>query len=192
MLGGSCKILTKNQTIIAPGLTIIGDNAFVESNHMAVPIPGKHVTAEEDAYNFYLSQLRITVERAFGILVHRFAILRAPLSMSIKKVPAMVMALMRLHNWYIDNTGRCTPAGFEDDETFIQYRAWKEHSVAVSLNKDRVPEELLGSGHHRRDQAKPGLHRACDVNMQTPMRKMMQQVVDKHLTRPPISNRYVY
>jgi hypothetical protein len=46
------KLQDPNQTIVAPGLTIIGDKAFVESNHMAVLIPGKHVTAEEDAYNF--------------------------------------------------------------------------------------------------------------------------------------------
>jgi hypothetical protein len=59
-----------DQTIVAPGLTIIGDNAFVEPIHMSVPIPGKHVTQEEDAYNFYPSQIGITVERAFGILVH--------------------------------------------------------------------------------------------------------------------------
>ena len=187
------KLQDPDQTIVAPGLTIIGDNAFVESNHMSVPIPGKHVTQEEDAYNFYLSQLRITVERAFGILVHRFAILRTPISLSIKKVPALVMSLMRLHNWYIDNVGRATPAGFEDDETFVQYRAWKENSVAVQLNKYRVPEELLGSGHHRKDQARRvGKHRARDVDMHTPMRKMMQQVIDMHLRRPPISNRFVY
>lgn len=74
-----------DQKIIAPGLCIFGDNAFVETDWMSVPIPGKGLTREEDAYNFYFSQLRITVERAFGILVHRFPILRAPVGISIIK-----------------------------------------------------------------------------------------------------------
>jgi hypothetical protein len=78
-----------------------------------------------------------------------FAILRAPISLSIKKVPALVMSLMRLHNWYIDNVGRATPAGFENDEAFVQYRVWKENAVAESLNKHSVPEDLLGGGHDR-------------------------------------------
>jgi hypothetical protein len=118
---------------------------------MSIPIPGTNITQAEDAYNFYFSQLRITIERAFGILVHRFGVLRAPLSISIKKVPPMIMCLMRLHNYCIDTVGRKTCAGLEDDEAFIQYRAWRNDATAVSLNQHRVPEDLLGSGHHRRD-----------------------------------------
>ncbi|KAL7485830.1 hypothetical protein ACHAW6_011423, partial [Cyclotella cf. meneghiniana] len=48
----------------------------------------------------------ITIERAFGILVHRFGILRSPMSMSINKVPTIVMCLMHVHNYYIDHCGR--------------------------------------------------------------------------------------
>jgi hypothetical protein len=63
------KLRQPNQQIIAPGNTIVSDNAFVETGYMAIPIPGTSITNAEDAYNFYLSQLRITIERAFGILV---------------------------------------------------------------------------------------------------------------------------
>ncbi|KAL7506517.1 hypothetical protein ACHAXN_003787 [Cyclotella atomus] len=85
---------------------IVGDGAFVESDTMAVPIPGKTLPQYQDAYNFYLSQVRITIERAFSIVVHRIGILRSPMSISMKKVPAIVMCLMRLHNYYIDHCGR--------------------------------------------------------------------------------------
>lgn len=94
--------------MIALGYTMFGNDAFVETNDMNVPITGKNISAYEDAYNFYLSQLRITIKRAYGILVPCFVILRAPLSMSIKKVTAFVMCLMKLQNNYIDNCGRRT------------------------------------------------------------------------------------
>ena len=58
--------------------TIVKDNAFVENQTTATPIPALSITIteEEDNYNFYLSQVRITIERAFGILVHRWGVLR--------------------------------------------------------------------------------------------------------------------
>ena len=99
-------LMHPDQDIVADGLTMIGDNAFVETDTMAIPIPGKYLSRYQDAYNFYLSQIRITIEQAFGILVHRFGILRRPMSVSIKKVPAIAMCLMRLHNYYIDHCGR--------------------------------------------------------------------------------------
>jgi hypothetical protein len=67
------KLAQPGQDIIAPGLTIFGNNAFVETQYMSTPIPGKKLSRYDDAYNFYFSQLRITVERVFGILVHHWA-----------------------------------------------------------------------------------------------------------------------
>jgi len=47
--------------LILPGHTIAGDNAFVENGTMATPIPGMNISEVEDAYNFYLSQLRMMI-----------------------------------------------------------------------------------------------------------------------------------
>lgn len=55
--------------IILDGYTLVGDCAYVKSTFMATPLKGRR-SGHEDAYNFYLSQLRITIERAFGVLVH--------------------------------------------------------------------------------------------------------------------------
>ena len=87
--------------LIAGG-TMVGDNAFVKAEYMAVPFPGYGVTEVQDGYNFYLSQLRITIECAFGILVHRWGILRRPLSCRMDRVLGLTMCLMRLHNYCID------------------------------------------------------------------------------------------
>ena len=59
-----------NIDIIKPGYTMVGDNAWVPMPWMATPIPGHCLTGTDDAYNFFYSQVRITIERAFGIFVH--------------------------------------------------------------------------------------------------------------------------
>ena len=53
---------------------------------MSVPLKGI-VSEYDDAYNFYVSQLRITIERAFGVLVHMWAILRRAMNCPLKKLP---------------------------------------------------------------------------------------------------------
>ena len=50
----------------------IGDNAYVNSNDLLVPFPGKLSPDDpRDAFNFYLSQLRVRVENCFALLVGR-------------------------------------------------------------------------------------------------------------------------
>lgn len=179
-------LMDPEQKIVAKDHTMVGDNAFVESNTMAIPLPGKHLSQYQDAYNFYFSQLRITIERAFGILVHRFGMLRSPISISIKKVPAIVKCLMRLHNYYIDHCGRRCSSPLKEDERRIQYRAWRAKSRAVTLNENRCPEDLLGSGHHFDDVEKDRRKKKRLVDGQTPMRRMMEMVVEKDLSRPTV------
>ena len=86
---------------IKRGFTLIGDNAYVKAEYMAVPVKACK-TEVEDGYNFYQSQLRITIERAFGVLVHRWSILRGPLNVPLFKVVPIVHSLCKLHNFCIN------------------------------------------------------------------------------------------
>jgi hypothetical protein len=86
---------------IAEGYTLIGDNAYVKTKYMTVPIKAAK-TEVEDSYNFYQSQLRITIEHAFGVLVHRWSILRGPLNIPLFKVVPLVNCLVKLHNFCIN------------------------------------------------------------------------------------------
>ncbi|CAN0179766.1 unnamed protein product, partial [Ectocarpus fasciculatus] len=52
-----------------PDCFIVGDAAYPASNRVLVPYPGTALTRSQDAYNFYQSQARISIEQAFGILV---------------------------------------------------------------------------------------------------------------------------
>jgi hypothetical protein len=108
------------------------------------------------------------------------------MSISIKKVPAIVMCLMRLHNYYIDHCGRKCRSPYLEDERRIQYRAWRAKAGAVGLNKDRCPEDLLSSGHHFDDVEKDRSRKRRVVDGTTPMRRMVQMVVDKKLARPAV------
>jgi hypothetical protein len=83
------------------GGTLVGDCAYMKKLYMATPLK-RFLGQHEDACNFYLSQLRITIEQAFGVLVHQWAILHAPLVCPIAKISLLVLSLIRLHNFCID------------------------------------------------------------------------------------------
>lgn len=199
------ELETDDSNLVLPDHSIAGDNAFVENMTMSTPVPGFHVTEIEDAYNFYLSQLRITIERAFGILVHRWGILRRPLSMSILKVPAIVTCLMRLHNFCIDYDSRHTSSPLRDDERTIQGAARRCHGQrqkqrqrrgqqqpvqsAVMLNDHGAPADLMGSGHHFLDEpGGTGRRPVTSSRDETPMRLMIKKVEELDLRRPTISS----
>ena len=81
-----CKQLDYHcEDMIVPGCTLIGDSAYVKKQYMAVPIKKGNLKPYEDGYNYYLSQLRVTIECTFGVLVNRWTILRRPLSFHIKR-----------------------------------------------------------------------------------------------------------
>ena len=54
----------------------------------------------KDAYNFYLSQLRIRVEMSFGRLVGKWGILQQKLCCSLKRNSDIIVACGRLHNFF--------------------------------------------------------------------------------------------
>ncbi|KAL7532194.1 hypothetical protein ACHAXR_006360, partial [Thalassiosira sp. AJA248-18] len=104
---------------LAEGLCLFGDNAYVNSKFMATPYPNVGSNREKDAYNFYHSQLRITVEGTFGLLINRWGFLRkkAPQQYTVKKTMSAVSAMCRLHNFLIDAGDEKCPSSFtEEDE----------------------------------------------------------------------------
>jgi hypothetical protein len=55
----------------------------------------------QDAFNYYLLQLQIRVEMAFGRLVNKFWIFSGKVGGSINRVSAILLACARLHNFII-------------------------------------------------------------------------------------------
>jgi hypothetical protein len=79
-----------------------GDNAYPDSDSMLTPSSSGSVDLTHDAYNFFQSQIRIHIERAFGILNTVFAILQKPLKCEVARCCLVVQACLRLHNFRID------------------------------------------------------------------------------------------
>lgn len=86
------------------GLFIVGDAAYTLSEKVLVPFVGSQKSdAINDAYNFYLSQVRIRIEMAFARMVMKWRILRAPLLGSLRTISRTLLACATLHNYVIDN-----------------------------------------------------------------------------------------
>eukprot|EP00808_Paulinella_micropora_P004375 g41034.t1 len=64
---------------------LVGDNGYIPHEYLLVPYKGKfirRIDPYKDSFNFHLSQLRIHVERAFGMLTARWGILWKPITTS--------------------------------------------------------------------------------------------------------------
>ena len=82
----------------------IGDNAYTLTESMIVPFPGPNLHKSQPyfgAFNFYQSQLRITIECAFGVLVRRWGILWKAMEYGLDFQFQIVHACCRLHNFCI-------------------------------------------------------------------------------------------
>ena len=185
-------------SVIKKGYTIVGDNAYVKSTYMAIPFKGTRTHAQ-DAYNFYQSQLRINIERAFGMLVHRWGILRGPLVFPLAKVAPFVNCLCILHNYCIDQS--VALHGHEIISRMMEKDAWYisdivhannevdepiigSESSIVTVSTDGSVADLIGAGEHFRDCPPRVPYNGND----TPMDEMVQIVRFKGLMRPLVND----
>ena len=84
----------------------LADAAYTLSERMLIPYTGvDRLDPSQDAFNYYLSQLRIRVEMAFGRLVNKFRILSGKIEGSLDRVTAILTACARLHNFIIQEDG---------------------------------------------------------------------------------------
>jgi len=96
---------------------VICDDSFSACSHLAPPWPGAALPADRAAFNFFLSQVRQTIERAFGILNKKWGILWSALRVRLGDCGSMVLALMKLHNFIIDRTPATSPPDLGPDDS---------------------------------------------------------------------------
>jgi DDE superfamily endonuclease len=132
----------KRDGFLEATLALFGDNAYVSTDKMVTPFKGV-TRGPKDNYNFFHSQLRIQIECAFGMLVHRWSILRKPLpnAMGPARQVALVMALCKLHNFCLD-----THCELLEVPSFVPVNG-SLHG-AVVLDGNGRPTELLNGGRH--------------------------------------------
>jgi DDE superfamily endonuclease len=173
--------------LLALGLVLFGDNAYLNTTYMVTPFTNVSQGSKDD-YNFYHSQLRIRVECAFGMLVHRWGILRSimPLGITIKKAIALVSALARLHNFCIDHDDNIVPETTGQDTAHLMMNV--NGYVPLEQNElcdVRTPRQLLDGGNHFDDV--PWASRRDRSGIMLPRALMLQKVIDSHQVRPRLS-----
>ncbi len=157
--------------LLKNGLVFFGDNAYLNTPYMATPFPNVSSGCKDD-YNFILSQLRIRVECAFGLLVIRWGILRSaiPSNITIVRTVALVRCLAQLHNFCIDEGEQLCEMSHEDEappmdlenmmnnpEGYVPLVMDDNHDVAI-------PVAIMDAGHHFDDCPRAaGQGRCIDV-----------------------------
>ena len=90
------------------GFYVLADNAYVTSEHVLIPFSGSQRDAPQNScYNYFLSQLRIRIEQAFGQYSVKWRIIRKPLETSLATSSLILTTCARLHNFVIDNDWQC-------------------------------------------------------------------------------------
>jgi hypothetical protein len=178
-----------------PGLCIFGDNAYVNTPYMATPYKAVK-DGSKDAYNYFHSNCRITIECAFGMLVHRWGILCKPMStmIPISKITSMVRCLCRLHNFCIDERlarveGGVVCSSEEEQEIIARHLDSDLANIALAggssiLDGRFNPDELLHGGDHFDDVSRAVRISRRANNEQLPREIMCNIVEDRELRRP--------
>ena len=86
---------------------LTGDNAFDLSETLLTPfdINERSDDPHKIAYNYFLSQLRIRIEQAFGLLCSKWRIFRTDIEASTGTTSQYITAAARLHNYVLNNDG---------------------------------------------------------------------------------------
>ena len=87
---------------LPPTYYVVADAAYCLSEKVLVPFTGSQRNDPvKDAFNYFLSQIRIRIEMSFGLLVGKWRILRSPIECSLVNTSDIILACCRLHNYVI-------------------------------------------------------------------------------------------
>jgi hypothetical protein len=85
-------------------IVIAADCAYSLTEHLVTPYSGpQHFLERNDNFNFFLSQRRIRIEMAFGLLVTMWRILHTPINVKFSNLRKLLSGIIRLHNYCINN-----------------------------------------------------------------------------------------
>ena len=191
------RIMLETPGFLAPGLCLFGDNAYVNRFYIATPFPNVKGDNPKDHYNFYHSQVRINIECAFGILVHRWGVLRkpTPIHFTNKKVTALVLALCKLHNFLID--ARLEPQNDHPTTNTAEDRLNFDLNGGIPMQSREIaelggrrvalPEQILGGGEHFDDcPDRARRQRETQRNLDLPRELLLRKIIEGDFRRPVI------
>jgi hypothetical protein len=81
------------------GFFVIGDNAYPASEHFVPVFVGADcLNPDNDNLNYFISQCRIRVEMAFGMMTQSFGVLARPLRIHPRHILTLMETIAHLHN----------------------------------------------------------------------------------------------
>jgi hypothetical protein len=114
---GKCVDFNRFIAALPKEYFILGDNAYGLSEQILIPFSGaQKQVVENDAYNYYLSQLRIRIEQAFGLLTTKWRIFRTKLDGNIQTRSDIINVASRLHNFVLREDGDIDIATRDDED----------------------------------------------------------------------------
>jgi hypothetical protein len=181
------KLEAAGRPFLKQGLAIFADNAYENTPYMVTPFKGVN-SGPRDAYNFFQSQLRITIECAFGMLVQRRGILRKPLptNFTAKKSQKFVYCLCQLHNYCISKNEGCALHATHSDLIDIM-------ADGGLLLRGFNPEQnrlhaLLDGGETQQDTLRHD-QRKHESNKDIPAQKLLSKIAAEGYQRPRLNNK---
>ena len=132
------------------GRYVIGNNAYVCTEHLLTPFPGtQRSEPEKNNYNFYLSQLRIRIEMTFGRFANRWRLFQRPVQVKLKNLGKLFMCAAMLHNFCEDERQRLPfGATFNGGDAVIPFPLPNPTQTVQgnSMMRDILVEQILHSG----------------------------------------------
>jgi hypothetical protein len=82
---------------------VLADTVYMPCNKLLIPFIGsQRDNPENSSFNYFLSQLQVCIEQAFGLVVGKWQIFLHALEFPLPKVSKIIMACCQLHNLCIN------------------------------------------------------------------------------------------
>ena len=111
----------------------IGDSAYALLAYFLIPYDDGEPGCPKDAFNYWHSRSRITIECAFGELIMRWGIFLRTLRFDLRQINKIIRATMLLHNFIVDQRG-------DDDEQDTEY--FSNFSVQNMIEQHNTSPEV--------------------------------------------------
>jgi len=123
------------QQLDLDGFYIVGDAAYgTNCEYVLCPYKGRAVSLEKDAWNYYQSAHRVSVERAFEQLTTRWGVFWKPLqSRRQDRAILIIRAAAALHNLCVDAEVATPP---------VHARRWTPRQRTASAKRDALTRRL--------------------------------------------------
>ena len=72
--------------------------AYPCSNKLLTPYPGTNLERKQVIFNYYLSQLRVKIEQAFGFMTNKWLILDSPIKTTVSHASHLIMCILDYTN----------------------------------------------------------------------------------------------